>query len=469
MQAGFGGMRLGQRLVAAEQAEDGGGLVGHHVELALGLGGLAVGHVLGNATVGFPDRIGALELAEGVGVLLATKVHLRHHRHLYGNATLVGEGDAGIGQLQLGRAGEQIEQVEGKLGAGFLPVVVHQVVVGVVVEAVVEGERREELDQRLAGFFAGDAGVVVLLTDIGVGEDGAFFHGFDRNRQGFAVDRQIRFNQFQLAADRCVDQGSEFDMGGGQFLVDGFEQAQVFQHLALVTQGVERVAQAFGFGLAGIGQGFFRHLGSAAHLVAQLLGADGTPEGGAHILHQQVHRLAPLFAGDQHAVGLLAGVVVANAKVEHVPAQAERADNVLTFLRDEARARQGAVFGIAAFADLVVVAPAVAGLGQQLGQHVVMGNVELTEGEGFFHHARTAVEVEFEGAGQGFVERHRAGNRFDIAARCLLVGGALFGQRPLIKRQRLNRATGCQRAGSNDGQVDFFQSGHVHGPKSRKS
>jgi hypothetical protein len=69
LQAGFGNVQLGHRLVAAQQAEDGGGLVGHDIKLALGLGLFAVLHVRGDPGVRLPDGVGALELLHGVGVL----------------------------------------------------------------------------------------------------------------------------------------------------------------------------------------------------------------------------------------------------------------------------------------------------------------------------------------------------------------------------------------------------------------
>lgn len=71
---------------------------------------------------------------------------------------------------------------------------------------------------------------------------------------------------------------------GRQLLIDVFEQTQVFEQLPLEAQGVQRAAQALGFGLAGFGECDFGFGDGGLHARSQLLGARGAPEGAAHVL-----------------------------------------------------------------------------------------------------------------------------------------------------------------------------------------
>lgn len=115
----------------------------------------------------------------------------------------------------------------------------------------------------------------------------------------------VWLGELELGARREVDESGQFDLGGGEFLLDAFEDAQVFQHGALIAQGFQRVADAFLFDLAGIGQGGFGQADGFAQILVDLLGAGGAPVSGAHFLDQVVHGFAPALAGDQHAVGVL--------------------------------------------------------------------------------------------------------------------------------------------------------------------
>ena len=70
---------------------------------------------------------------------------------------LVRQGDAGFCQAHLGRGRQQAEQIQGKLGAGFVPVLVDQIAVIAALGAVIEGQAREQFEQGPPGFLAGDA------------------------------------------------------------------------------------------------------------------------------------------------------------------------------------------------------------------------------------------------------------------------------------------------------------------------
>ena len=96
-------MDLRERLIATEQTEDGGGLVGDRFKPALRLGFLAVFGMGVDLVIHQPDRIGTVKLLYGETVLQPCDVHLREQGHLRGNATLVSQRDAGIGHLHLGR------------------------------------------------------------------------------------------------------------------------------------------------------------------------------------------------------------------------------------------------------------------------------------------------------------------------------------------------------------------------------
>ena len=52
---------------------------------------------------------------------------------------------------------------------------------------------------------------------------------------------------------------------------------------------------------------------------AEALRAQGTPVRGAHVLQQVLHHLAAALFGDQKLVTLLAGTVVGDTKIQHVP------------------------------------------------------------------------------------------------------------------------------------------------------
>ena len=55
-----------------------------------------------------------------------------------------------------------------------------------------------------------------------------------------------------------------------------------------------------------------------AHVVVQPLRAGGAPERAAHVLEQPLHHVAALFLGDQHLVGLLLGIEIADPEIENV-------------------------------------------------------------------------------------------------------------------------------------------------------
>ena len=94
-------MGLGERLVTAQLAQNGGGVVGNFIEFALSVGLFAVGDVAADTVVNFPDGVGTLVLLDGVGVLQTCNVYLRQNRHLCGNPALIGERDAGFSQTDL--------------------------------------------------------------------------------------------------------------------------------------------------------------------------------------------------------------------------------------------------------------------------------------------------------------------------------------------------------------------------------
>ena len=215
--------------------------------------------------------------------------------------------------------------------------------------------------------------------------------------------------------------------------------------MALVAQRVERVAHALGFGLARVAECLIGQRDGAADLVAQLLGSHRTPVGRAHVLHQQVHRLATPFAGDQHPVGLLFGAVVAQPQVDQAPAEVEAGNAVITILRDEIRRRQMAVVGVSALADVIVAAPVVARGGQHLGQHVELGDVELLHRQRLFHHLGAAIQVVLQRTRHGLVQCQRALQRLHALTNGLPIG--LIGRREALAAERCGvegRAT-CER------------------------
>lgn len=93
-----------------------------------------------DALVDGVDGVGAFEQLVGVFVLLAGQMNLGQGRHLGGHAAVFGELFRGFVELDGGRGGQQGEEGSADLGAGFLPGVVDQVAVGVVAQAVVEGD-----------------------------------------------------------------------------------------------------------------------------------------------------------------------------------------------------------------------------------------------------------------------------------------------------------------------------------------
>ena len=139
-----------------QQAEDGAGVGADAVELALQLCAFAGGNELSQTVVGVVDVAVTLLLAQGVLPLLPGQVHLRDHCHVSGQAALVGQLDAGVGQFFLRVHRGQVHQVEGQLQARLVPAAVDEVAVGVVVEAVVEADVGEQPDQGLAGLQASD-------------------------------------------------------------------------------------------------------------------------------------------------------------------------------------------------------------------------------------------------------------------------------------------------------------------------
>ncbi len=136
----FSGEGLGECLIAAQQAQDSGGVVGDTIQLALRFDCSAVANLRSNALVGAIDGIRSGELVPCVGELQPGKVNLCDHRHLCGHPTLVCQCDPCLSQLNLGGARYDVQQVEGQLQARFIPDVVEQIVVGVLLQAVAEGE-----------------------------------------------------------------------------------------------------------------------------------------------------------------------------------------------------------------------------------------------------------------------------------------------------------------------------------------
>jgi hypothetical protein len=148
---------------------------------------------------------------------------------LGGHASLIGQSHARFCQLDLGRAGEQVHQVEGHLQASFSPVLVDQVAVGVVLEAVIEAQVRKQTDQGAAGFIARNAGVVVLLAQVCVLLQRQFFELADGDVHGMGRNIfKLGLLYLDERADRCIDERGQIHHGGGEFLLNRLQQPHVF-------------------------------------------------------------------------------------------------------------------------------------------------------------------------------------------------------------------------------------------------
>jgi hypothetical protein len=157
----------------------------------------------------------------------------------------------------LRRHRQQTQQVERDLQPGFAPAVVDQIAVCAVVGGVVEGQAGEHAQHHALGLFAGNAGTVLAFTQVGVAHQGQRFHVFHRALQpggGRALRRLGHAPGRGCLAGGHAHQGRQFQARGRELLLDHFQQAQVFQQLALVAQRLHRRAQFFGFDLAHIGQ-----------------------------------------------------------------------------------------------------------------------------------------------------------------------------------------------------------------------
>ena len=327
-------MHLGQRLVAAQQAQDGRGFGADQVQLALRLHRLAVAHDFGDLAVRGVNGVCTLKLAAGVDHGQTRQVHLGQNRQLSGHAALVSQGDTRFGQLHLCRAGEQVHQIERHLHAGFVPVAVEQVVVGVVLGPVVEGQIGEHAHQGPACFFAGNAPVVMLFAQISVFEQGHFFQLLHRDLRDFVANVfQVRRGNLDGLSQGGIDQRCQIHLGRRQLLVDRLEQAHVLQQLTLIAQGLQRIAHALGSRFARIVQGFFSKSDGFLHIGFEQLGTGRAPVGRAHVLHQQMHGFAALFSGNHESITLLFGAVIAHAKVHQAPGQAQISGAVVAFSR----------------------------------------------------------------------------------------------------------------------------------------
>ena len=408
--------------------------------------------MLGDLGVGLPHLVGANILAIRDLILQARQVHLGQHRHLRGNAALVSQLHAGVGEAFLRRRGKQVEQVEGELQAGVVPRIVDEVTVGVVLDVVIECEVREQAQHGALGFLDGDAAGVGLLAYVGILHQRQLFHALHRHIEQRGVNLVARFLHLEILVERRIDQVRELDAARREFLFDAFEQAQVFQQLALVAQRIDRRANAFGLGLACVLQRIFCKRNRLAHIVAQLLRAGSAPEGGSYILDQRMHCLAAAFGGDQYAVTLLLGREVAEAEVEQVPRQAEVVHLVRALGGNVGigkRRRTG--HRVDAACDEILVTRDVAGRCHEARQHVPTGGIELVERQCFFHYLDAAVEVVFQRAGNCLIHRQCARDRRNALAGRNTISGGLCRKFTLGERLEGNGAAPrqCQSCCNN--------------------
>ena len=365
-----------------------------------------------------------------------------------GQAALVGQRHAGLGGQLLGWHRQQVPQVVRDLHAGLVPALVDQVAVGVVTRAEVEAQVGVDARQHLVHLGGGDAALVGLLAQVGVLRQGLFFHRLGRGGEQVGLAELAVAVELDLHHHRRVDQAGQVVAGGHQFLFDRFEQAHVLGQLTLVAQRVERGAQLFFFGPAGVDHRLVGQRERGAHLAVQALGAGGAPVGHAHVLHQQVGGLAAALGGGQHAVASLLAVVLGQAEVEQAPGHVQLHQRVLALLRDrriDADLLAGG--GVDAARQPVAVTRRIAGRGHQLGQAVVGAGVVLLQRHGLLHQAGAAVEVVFQGPGDRLVEAELGAQRRHVAARRFAVGtglGLVF-----IGLERLRRQLG---AGGEQGQ-----------------
>ena len=124
--------------------------------------------------------------------------------------------------------------------------------------------------------------------------------------------------------------------------------------------------------------------GERLRFAQQTLCAQRAPVRVAHLLDNILRYLAATLFGDVDVIRLLLRAVVAHAEIEHVPGEGGVGQQVLALFRGGRTQADDPVFDTDAGAAGIVVAPAVAGIGHQLRQHILLGDIQDAARQGGF-------------------------------------------------------------------------------------
>ena len=146
-------------------------------------------------------------------------MNLGQYRHRGSKALLLNPGIARFGHPTLGANTEDVHQVPADLRAGTDPVLIEQVLGGVVVAASGQVKRRQQAQQRSTGLGSGNALLIMVFKEFGALLECDVFHLFDVDADlGHAKGGRLDVDQVERRTRAQAHQSGQFGTGIHQVL-----------------------------------------------------------------------------------------------------------------------------------------------------------------------------------------------------------------------------------------------------------